>query len=518
MKKLFLMLVVFVLVFGWVSPASAEAKVKPSLTVIAPESGFQGDTLTVKLVMDNLSKTNTGLGYTITLPKTTVDNVTLTANGQKVVTKRDRKNWVFVWNSAKRISGSTSAVVEISFSLTAQSSGEEMPLVKVKSGSKVIEKTIEVKVPTLSWSFESLNEFFVGGEMITIKEMVVNNFNIPLSFDSSTFVPKGATDGTLLRSIDGDGSEVYDFIQNELGTTIFWRGTVPAHGTFTMEMYTFPGPTAGNFTLFEFTDLLYGVDNVVKLVQLVEPVKPSLNVSVGVSSPVVYGGRPVQVFVNIENNTNESLSFDHELEILWAPTDRTSKFLVESSTSTCRNRNVYHIYKDGTSIRIFWKQTLQPSENCSLTFWTASGGGLGKFDLVNLYDAPTSKKLTDTIQIELVQGTEAPHGEIGVRDVNNQIITAGSMISIEPWYYSGIAGQFVTQPMRSTCAIEGLPQVTSSPFGLTIMGTTHLATILPIDRPEGVVGPYNVLCQLDVDFTINGQFYSATKTFWVKVP
>jgi hypothetical protein len=259
--------------------------------------------------------------------------------------------------------------------------------------------------------------------------------------------------------------------------------------------------------------VLVKADGVVVGQKLIDITVPGLLWNVAVPTPMIYGERPFSVFVTVNNPANVDVAFDVSAELFHVATDR-------SVFPEIFGGEIYNMIGNGQSLTIFWHGIVPAGESMTMNLGTASGTGLGTFDLLVLTDILAGLEISRS-SITLIQGTEAPYGMLAINSLNGMPITAGDMVAYEPTYFSNIAGQFVTEAVQSTCPIEGLPTGSVSRANVTYVKYLYYVSILPMEKPEGVTDPYTVNCNLTVNFYFWGHpetKFPVTYEFPVIVP
>ncbi len=258
-----------------------------------------------------------------------------------------------------------------------------------------------------------------------------------------------------------------------------------------------------------------GVQNLVTVVsskgiklgsRVINVLSPSLVWTISAPDSIVYGGRPFSIVLTVENPSLVDLPYDVMMEVFHTATDGSLK--------------LYWVEGNSTSIKVFWQGTVPAGESKTFNFETASGKYLGANRLVELND------LTAGVQIlshdyQLVVGTGIPYGELKVTGVNAGPIEPGDMLAFESFYYGPVLGQFQVTRVDSSCPIQGLPLGSTSRYGITYYYTLHYVTLLPMEKPAGVTGPYTVTCNVTSTFNMLGDIntkYHGTGSFEVTIP
>ncbi len=327
MKKYLVVLIVVVMALGQFVPAAARASdaavAGPSFSISAPSTANPGDTISVTITA---STKNAGLvKWDISFPKSTVVSASGVSNAGGLSTKRDSSAWSFVWVAGLKRNSSVSATFRVKLTGKAGS----FPLLKVWDGknllankSIVINSPIPTSTPTpkptntptptpsptstptpvptstptpvptpqpaLSYSISSPASIAAGGVPFSIFVTVSNPASIDQSFDLAAEVLfAGGDNRDVTPTLTG--GEIYGGSGGTSGLTQYWRGMVPAGGSFQMELDTASGPTPGTYDLFTLSDL--NVNQIWKaIITLTAPEPPhgSLTIS-GPNSPVKPG-------------------------------------------------------------------------------------------------------------------------------------------------------------------------------------------------------------------------------------
>lgn len=310
MKKFLGLVLALILAVVFVVPASAAAP-SPRLSVVMETPVFQGETTVIAVSANNPGVRPASLVWVINFPKGVFSKIQLVVNGRptKLTLSRDGS---YLWRA--NIKGGKLATVNFVVTYSKEVSGQitALKIFDQKARNRQLgQYDVNVEVPTLIITSSSPNDpILTGGVPMTVRIQIQNPAPFSLPFDTNTIFPNtGATDGTHPRSIGEMGTS--DLYVDENGSTIIhWWGNIPAGQTFTMEVYTNSGPSAGTFVLFGFDDLLSDVVYADKTIVL-EAQKVPAELAWTLSSPdeVARGGNPILIEIVAENKTGQPVDF-----------------------------------------------------------------------------------------------------------------------------------------------------------------------------------------------------------------
>jgi hypothetical protein len=241
---------------------------------------------------------------------------------------------------------------------------------------------------------------------------------------------------------------------------------------------------------------------------------PSLVWAISAPDVMVYGARPTSVLITVANPSySADLPFDVTVEMFHNSTDGSSHYQVYGG-------EVYGLAGGLASIIISWRGTVPAGQEFSLELATGSGRFLGLMKLVIVRDTISSSTIVEH-SYELVTGEGIPYGELRMTSLNAGPIKPGDMLAFESFYFGPTLGQFQVTRVESSCPIEGLPAGSISRPYITYAYFLHYVTLLPMEKPAGVTGPYVVTCSLTSTFNMWGNSimeYDGTGSFEVTIP
>jgi hypothetical protein len=123
-------------------------------------------------------------------------------------------------------------------------------------------QTIKIATPTVTqkvlWNIAIPNSA-VGNKPYSITVTVINNSSSSLPFDLSVkLLFDGGTNKSAYPQLTG--GELYNAIGNSTGYEMFWRGTVPAGSSYTLNIQTASGTSTGTFSILTVKNVLYPMD------------------------------------------------------------------------------------------------------------------------------------------------------------------------------------------------------------------------------------------------------------------
>jgi hypothetical protein len=266
-----------------------------------------------------------------------------------------------------------------------------------------------------------------------------------------------------------------------------------------------PGMSVSVEFLVTLKNDLRGLQNLVTVVsskgiQLgssgINVLSPSLVWTISAPDVMVYGRRPFSVLIKVTNPSSADLPFDVSVEMFHNATDGSSHYQAYGG-------EVYGLSGGQTSITISWRGSVPAGEQFTLELATGSGRYLGPVKLVLVRDTISSSTLVEH-SYELVTGTGIPYGELKMTGLSAGPIKPGDMLAFESYYFAPTLGQFQVTKVDSSCPIQGLPLGSTSGYGITYAHFLHYVTLLPMEKPAGVTGPYVVTCSLTSTFNMWG--------------
>ena len=256
MRKIAVLLLAIVLLGVSFTPVLAmpQAALAPlSLSVVAPTTAYQGETVQVSIVARNNNRRPALVkGWRISFSKSVVAAVEVTKFDGRIVDRSNETDFVFVWNGVILNGG---GVAKIDFEVTLRSDiSRSQTLVSAENTWTLHQAMIQIQEPRLTVTSSAPDVVSRGGVIFFVDLTLTNETNLDLPFDMAMTVFHAGTDGSTNYSFSG--GEVYWLEGNRTGITLSWRGTVPAGESLTLSVQTASGNYPGTYPIFGLVDRL----------------------------------------------------------------------------------------------------------------------------------------------------------------------------------------------------------------------------------------------------------------------
>lgn len=250
MKKIVVLFIVVLMVFGIVGPVQASNVPVKQVLIYGPSTVLVGQVFSPSIVITGNGRANVVFDF----PKNVVAAVAY--YGGEKLTRLENENSILFYPS-KVLKPRQS--YWYTFAITTRGDLNTGPAnwVRVQYGKTVtmgmITITKPIVSPVLKWNI-AIPMVAVGYKPYTAYVTANNPSSEPVVFDVMVKVLfEGGCDKSATPKFSG--GEMYWSRGDYTGYEIYWRGTVPAHGSYTLSIETASGQNVGTFNLIYFKDL-----------------------------------------------------------------------------------------------------------------------------------------------------------------------------------------------------------------------------------------------------------------------
>ncbi len=236
-----------------------------------------------------------------------------------------------------------------------------------------------------------------------------------------------------------------------------------------------------------------GSDIVMTNIELLEP---SLVWNVVAPASVIYGGRPFQVVISVDNPNSQDLPFDVKI--------RFSLNGIRRMSGPVLNGGEIYFGEPGTW---WWRGNVPAGQTFTIAFTPYSGSVIGALNLLTIQDLLLGKELA-SVGFALIPSGGTAYGEFSLPDH----LLVGQTVELKVEMFGPQLSQFVMKPITSECWISGLPAGEISVPDVTYASFSYYFTVPPVKVGESMV------CYLNTNFYFYGKpemLYNINTSFLV---